>query len=129
MDPVPRPPAAGAMPPYPRNSHLTLWISGCAAAYNNMYRKDWLKIEACFGKVDKSHFAVSSKSRLKFYIFIWPCGQARHIELFITENCLKIKTIFFSEKLVLVNKLKSIKNSFFENCCLSTFATTCFNYS
>ena len=40
----------------------------------------------------------------------------------------KLKQFFFSGKLVLVNKLKSMKNSFFEKCHLSTFATTCFKY-
>ena len=37
-------------------------------------------------EVDKSHFAVSSKSRLKFLVCIWPCCQVRHIKLFITKN-------------------------------------------
>ena len=39
----------------------------------------------------------------------------RHIKLFITKNRSKIQTIFFSGKLVLINKLKCLKNSFFEN--------------
>ena len=39
---------------------------------------------------------------------------------------MKINIIFFLGKTFLSNNLKNTKNSFFEKCCLSTFAKTCF---
>ena len=44
------------------------------------------KLKHVLAKVDKLHFAVSSKLCLKFQISIWPWCQVQHIKLFITEN-------------------------------------------
>ena len=72
-----------------------------------------LYIKHVLGEVDKSHFAVLSKSRLKFLICIWPCCQVRHIKLFTTENWLKIKTIFFLREISFSKEIKIYKKFIF----------------